>query len=183
MLMLVLLPANAAPCTADNITVTATSRADNTVSGSAWCIAHISWTGTVAFGLENLYKVSLEKNLQLCVGENLVVKFYKYDSTFQAESVIDNFTSPENVKENENAAHPRESEGWPWGTVQVAKLVLTTDNTDEVISEIASFTVTQDDLRGRYIEILIDWGGHPELHDAFRDEIIDILLQWASAPP
>jgi serine protease AprX len=142
------------------------------------------WAGTATYELENLYKVSLEKDLQLNTGSKLVVKFYKYDNaTLQMESVIDNITPPENVKENENVPHPRGAEGYPWGTVQIARLVLTTDNTDEVISEIASFTVHQSDLRDRYIDILIDWSAHPELHDAFRDEIIDILIQWSSAPP
>jgi uncharacterized repeat protein (TIGR01451 family) len=145
-----------------------------------WPVAHL---GTATINLENLHAIRLEKNLYLNDGSKLVVKFYRYDNvTLQDNSVIDDFTPPHQVKEDENVPHPRGAEGFPWGTVQIVRLVLTTDNTAEVISTIASFTVTQDDLRGRYIEILIDWGGHPELHDAFRDEIIDILLQWGSAP-
>jgi hypothetical protein len=155
-----------------------------TVSAPPIYVDVVPWDGTVSFELENLYKVSLEKDLYLENGTKLVVKFYKYDKiTLQDESVIDNFTPPENVKENENVLHPRGAEGFPNGTVQIAKLVLTENNTDEVISEIASLTVHQSHLRDRYIDIIIDWGGHPELHDAFRDEIIDILIQWSSAPP
>jgi hypothetical protein len=68
--------------------------------------------------------------------------------------------------------------------VQIARLVLTTDNTaNEILPTIASFTVHQSDLRDRYIDILIAWAGCPSCQPAFRDEIIDILLQWASAPP
>ena len=154
------------------------------ISDDASCIAHgISWTGWATFKLENLYKVSLEKDLQLYAGRKLVMKFYKYDITPQEESVIHNFTPRENIKENENVPHPRGVEGFPWGTVQIAKLVLTTDNTEEVISEIANFTVHQSDLRERFKTILKDWAGNPGLWDAFRLEAKDILKQWASAPP
>jgi hypothetical protein len=142
-----------------------------------------NWTGWATFELENMYKVGLEKDLQLNTGSKLVVKFYKYGDIFQAESVIDTFAPPQQIKENENVPHPRGSEGFSWGTVQIAKLVLTTDNTANEISEIASFTVHQSDLRDRYIDILIAWAGCPSCQPAFRDEIIDILLQWASAPP
>jgi hypothetical protein len=143
------------------------------------CVDVVNWTGTVTFELENLYKVGLEKDIQLGLGSKLVVKFYSYDNTFQAESIIDNITPPYpcSIKEKENVPHPL---GKP---VEKFTLVLTTNNTENVISKIANHTVHRSDLRDRYIDILIDWGGHPELHDAFRDEIIDILLQWASAPP
>jgi len=169
----------------DNITVTATSTENAEISDDAICTGHgISWTGWARLWLENLYKVGLEKDLQLYAGRKLVVKFYKYDSiTFQAENVIHNFTPRENIKENENAPQPREAEGFSWGTVQVAKLVLTTDNTEEVISTIASFTVHQSHLKNRTKTILREWGGHPELHDAFRAEYKDILRQWGGAPP
>jgi len=169
----------------DIITVTATSMENTKISDNSSCIGHgISWTGWATFRLENLYKVSLEKDLQLYAGRKLVVKFYKYDNvTFQTESVIHNFTPRENIKENENIPHPRGAERFPWGTVQIARLVLTTDNTKNVISTIASFTVHQSHLRDRDKAILIAWGGHPELHDTFRAEEKDILIQWGSAPP
>jgi hypothetical protein len=126
----------------------------------------------------------LEKNLNLYAGSKLVVKFYTYWSVLQAENIIDNWiTPPHQVKENENVPHPRGAEGFPNGTVQVAKLALTTDNTDEMISEIASFTVRQCDLREEYIIILLNWASQPDKHDAWRKEIVDKLLQWASAPP
>ena len=143
-----------------------------------------SVAGTAVFSLENLYKVGLDKDLQLYQGSKLVVKFYKYGNiVLQVESVIDIITPPEHVEENENVPHPRKAERYPWGTVQVAKLVLTTDDTAEVISEIASFTVHQSDLKDRFKEILGEWFPHPELHDAFRAEVKDILGQWFPAPP
>jgi len=181
----VAIPENATPCTDDNIMVIVTSQVDNGVSNSANCIARAAhWTGTANVRLENLYKVGLEKDLQLYTGSKLVVKFYKYDNmTLQAESVIENITPLEQVKENENVPHPRGAEGYPWGTVQVARLVLTTDNTENVISTMASFTLHQSHLRDRDKAILTYWGGHPELWPAFRDEDKDILTQWSSAPP
>jgi hypothetical protein len=147
------------------------------------------WTGTATFALENMYKVSVDKNLQLNTGKKLVVKFYKYDNvTLQAQSVIDNWvTTPHLIIAKENVPHPLGTPvpptKFPAGTVQIAKLVLTENNTANEISEIANFVVHQSDLRNRYIEILIAWAGCPACQPAFRAEIIDILLQWASAPP
>jgi len=152
---------------------------------SVWTfvVASPPWTGTAAFKLENLYMVGLEKDLQLNTGSRLVVKFYKYDNTFQANSVIENITPPQSVVENENAPHPRAAEGFSWGTVQITRLVLTTDDTENMISTITSFTVHQSHLRSRYMAILAAWGGQPEQQSAFRAEVMDILTQWASAPP
>ena len=176
--------------TTDNITIvtTAVDNAEVTDNDTITVQAALPWMGRATFKLENLYKVSLEKDLQLYTGSKLVVKFYRYDNvTFQAESVIHNFTPPENtsekVKENENVPHPRRAEGYPWGTVQIARLVLTTDNTENVISTIASFTVHQSHLRARYMAILTAWGDHPEQQSAFRAEVMDILSQWGDAPP
>jgi hypothetical protein len=172
-------------CTTDNIIVIATAvdNAEVTDNDNVTVHAVPAWTGWVSFKFENLYKVSLEKDLWLYTGSKLVVKFYKYDNILQTERVIDNISPPHQVKENENVPQPRGAEGFPWGTVQIAKLVLTTDNTAEVLYTIASFTVHQSDLRERYRDILIAWAGHVELQDEFRREVKDILLQWASAPP
>ena len=182
----VAIPDNAPSGTCDNITVTATSQGDPSVENGASCIARavaLAWTGGATFKLENLYKVSLEKDLQLYAESKLVVKFYKYDNvTLQANSVIENIAPPQSVVENENVPHPRAAERWPWGTAQIARLVLTTDNTGEVISTIASFTVHKSHLRSRYIAILAAWGGHTGQQSAFRAEIMDILAQWGSAP-
>jgi len=180
----VTIPDNASYGAEDLITVTATSRTENMVSDNGSCMAYVvSWTGTVTFKLENLYMVGLEKDLQLYTGSKLVVKFYKYDNvTLQAESIIENIAPPKSVVENENVPHPRAAERYSWGTVQIATLVLTTDNENEVISTIASFTVHQSNLRTRYGAILKAWAANPPLQSAFRAEIGDILKQWASAP-
>jgi hypothetical protein len=170
-----------------------------TGEGVWWHVANVAtdlvlceeppWTGWATFELENMYKVSVDKNLKLYAGSKLVMKFYKYDNiTLQAQSVIDNWSVlPHLVIAKENVPHPLGTpvppSKFPTGTVQIAKLILTEANPANEISEIASFTVHQSDLRNRYIEILIDWAGYPAKQPAFRAEIIDILLQWASAPP
>jgi len=137
------------------------------------------YTGTATIHLENLYKVGLVKDLQLYTGSKLVVKFYKYDNTFENQSVIhENFALPWNViPENENVAHPSGI------AIKRARLDLTTDNTENVIQTIASFTAHQSDLRNRYMAILRAWAGQPEQQGAFRAEVMDILRQWSSAPP
>jgi len=176
--------------TRDNVTVVATA-VDNievTDNDTVAIQAALHWMGAATFKLENLYKVNLNKDLRLYAGSKLVVKFYKYDNvTLQAESVIHSFTppenAPENVKENESVPHPRGAEGYPWGSVQIARLVLTTDNTENVISTIASFTVHQSDLRRRVMDILRAWGDRPDQQSAFRAEVMDILRQWGDAPP
>jgi len=182
----VAIPDNATSGTYDNITVTATSQGDPSVENDASCIARavtLDWEGTATFKLENLYTVSLEKDLQFNTGSKLVVKFYDYGNNFESEVVIENITPPQSVVENENVPHPPQGSLPVSTAVKRAELVLTTDNTENVISTIASFTVHQSHLRDRDKAILAYWGGHPELWPAFREEDKDILIQWGSAPP
>jgi len=184
-------PDGAQPCTYKELIVVAESQFCGATDNDN-AFAHVvatppPYSGTATFKLENLYKVNLYKdNLWLNQGSKLVVKFYKYDGvTLQTESVIHAaWVAPWHVvPENENVPQPRAAERYSWGTVQIATLVLTTDNTENVISTIASFTVHQSDLRNRYMAILRAWGGQPEQQDAFRAEVMDILRQWSSAPP
>jgi hypothetical protein len=179
----VTIPDTATLGTEDNIIVVATSMENTEIRDNDSCTGHVvSWMGAATFKLENLYKLSLEKDLQLYAGRKLVVKFYRYDNTLQTESVIHNFTPPENIKDNENVSQPRGAERYPWGTVQIARLTLA-DNSGNVISTIASFAVHQSDLRNRYMAILVAWAGNPGQQSAFRREVMDILRQWSSAPP
>jgi len=171
----VTIPENAIPCSEDNITVVATSMADNTVNDDDSCIAR-AIPPKAEISLVTLYKVGLDLNLYLESGSKLVVKFHTYMGENQGENVIWENVTPAYIVLLENLLHPL---GLP---VKNATLVLTTDNTEEVISIIASFTVHQSHLRQRDLDILRDWGGHPELHDAFREEDKDILTQWGSAP-
>jgi len=169
----VTVPENVAPCTMDNITVTATSRADSRVSNDASCIAH---RAKVEFKLENLYKVSLDLNLYLDNGSKLVVKFYDYWNVFQAESVIDEFVPPKHVENIENVPHPS---GLP---VEIVTLALTTDNTEEVISTIGSFTVTKSILFARYTKIKTEYVKPEADKSALFKEYTRIKVQYVRAP-
>jgi len=180
------IPEGAAHDTRDNITVIATSQGDNTSKDSASCIARavtLDWEGTATFTLENLYKVGLLKDLQLNTGKKLVVKFSDYSDHSENEVVIENITPPQSVVENENVPHPPGGSPPVKTAVKKAVLVLTTDNENEVISEIASFTVHQSHLKDRFIKILGLWFPNPDKHDAFKAEVRDILSQWFPAPP
>jgi hypothetical protein len=176
-------PGSVTQYTEDNITVTATSQADNTVNANNNCIARApTWVGTATFTLENLYKVSLEKDLQLYTGSKLVVKFFNYSNAFESEVVIENnIALPLIIVDNENVPHPPTGSSPVAKAVKKAELDLTTEN-EEVISTIASFTVHQSDLRNRYIAILRVWSGSPGQQSAFRAEIIDTLKEWSGAP-
>jgi len=141
-----------------------------------------SWTGSVTFKLENLYKLNLYKdNLWLYQGSKLVVKFYKYDNTYENENVIHVFTPPwQVVPENENVAHPGIA-GVKTG-VRKAKLWLV-DNADNEISKIKGWETIRDDLWKRLLGIRGRWpyAGSDE-RDALWAELIAIRGQWPGAP-
>jgi len=136
------------------------------------------WTGTTTFKLENLYKVGLGKDLQIYLGSNLVVKFYKYDNvTPDNQSVIDTFVPPITILENETVPHPS-------GLVPVerVRLVLTTDNENEVISTIASFTATKSVLAARYLKVKSDYVKPGADKPALAAEYLKIKSQYVKAP-
>ena len=181
--LIVKIPENAPPDTKDNILVVAVSQTDNTVTGSDTCIAQ-ALSPKAEFSLATLYKVSLDVNLYLDNGSKLVVKFYKYDNvTFENENVIESFVPPTHVEENESARN-FDNEGKKVG-VKIARLNLTTDNTDNVISTIASFTVRKVDLEIRFSRIPSEWflapPGSQERTD-LETEFSRIPSAWFLAP-
>jgi parallel beta-helix repeat protein len=150
------------------------------------------WTGWAVFGvlyqpppgpiaricgLEDLYAVRLEKNLVLYRGSRLVMKFYTYEGAYENESVIENFTPPWHVKENEVVPHPGNI------GVEKARLDLTYENTENVISTLASWTTRRSDLMSRISEIKLEWPyASPAEWSALIQEISDIKGQWPYAP-
>ncbi len=172
-------------CTTDNLTVVATA-VDNvevTDNDNATVHAVPPWTGTATFELENLYVVRLEKNLDLNQGSRLVVKFYTYWDVFENESVIENFVPPWHLEENEKVPHPT----LPWchkSAVKKVRLVLTTDNTEDVISTIATFVSTRNILNTRMTAIYMEWPfASSERRNFLMKEITDMYIQWPFAPP
>ena len=170
----VTVPENAVPGTEDNITVTATSIENAEISDNDSCVANA--VSKAEFKLENLYAVSLDANLWLGEGSKLVVKFYTYDDFFENESVFENFAPPAHIVKFEKIFHPENK------AVEKVRLDLTADNTENVISTIASFTVTRDDLFGRIMTIKGLWPYLPPIRPVLFDELMDIKAQWPFAP-
>ena len=82
------------------------------------------------------------------------------------------------MEENENARHP-EGIG-----VKIARLDLTTDDTENVISTIATFTVTLNVLYARIVDIYLEWPfADADRRNELNSEIVAIYLQWPFAPP
>jgi len=174
----VTIPENTEHCTEDNITVTATSIADNKVSESDSCIAH-AISPKVVFSLVTLYKVNLDLNLYFENGSKLVVKFYTYENAFENENVFWSGATPAHVAKFENVWHP-ENIG-----VKKVRLDLTTDNTENVISTVLSFTVTRSILMGRLVDIYVkEWPfASPAERSALYSETVDIYVTaWPFAP-
>ena len=174
------IPENAPPGVGDEITVTAQSLANPSVSDNASCIVRVaSWTGTATFGLENLYAVSLDADLWLGEGSKLVVRFYTYADSYQGENIVWTGTTPDNVSFSKAVPHPQGLH------VEKARLDLTTEDTENVISTIATFTVTRSVLMSRLVEIYMEWPFLDEywpLRDVLNGEITAIYLQWPYAP-
>jgi len=123
----------------------------------------------------NLYN----DNLWIYDGRKLVVKFYTYDNSFENESVIhENFALPwKVVPENENVPQPSGI------GIKRVRLDLTGDNTENVLSTIASDVVNRDVLWGRLSEIRTRWPyASSGERNALWMELRDIRLQWPYAP-
>jgi hypothetical protein len=169
-----MIPENIAPCTMDNIIVTVTSTGNPAIGASASCIAHRLKAN---FSLVTLYKVSLDFDAYLGEGSWLVAKFYKYDNTYQAENIVWSGITPAHVAFVDNIPHPLVN-----SAVERVKLFLT-DNVGNVISTLASFTVTKGDLWNRLTEIRILWPyATPSERSALWAELTHIRLQWPYAP-
>ena len=139
----------------------------------------LPWTGWADFEyppiviiplgwLDRFFAVHLEKNLVLYQGSKLVVKFYTLLNEYENESVIENFTPPWHVKENEVVLHPEKY------IVRKARLDLTYDNTENVISTIASFSLCRDGLFGIIMEIKGWW---PFADDNERNAIFVLIME------
>ncbi|MCK4405352.1 MAG: hypothetical protein KAV43_02450 [Hadesarchaea archaeon] len=175
----VTIPENAVGYADDNIIVIVTSMADNTMSDNDSCITH-AVSPKAEFSLATLYDVNLDLNHWIENGSKLVAKFYKYDNiTLQAENVIDEFSPPKHIENIENLPHPLDL------PVEIVTLVLTTDNTENVISTIASFTVRKVDLEMRSMDIPFYWSMAPPGSEERLDletEFMEIPFYWAQTP-
>jgi len=169
----VTIPENSLPCTKDNIVIVVTSTTDNAVSDTNGGVAHAS--GNALFKLENLYTASLDTDLYLEEGSRIVLEFYTYGWSYQAESVFWSGSTPAYVVKFDNVPHPQ---GKP---VERAKLVLT-DNEGNVIQTMTSFTVTKSVLFKRYSDIKKEYPKPGADKPALFKEYGDIKKQYVRAP-
>jgi len=129
------------------------------------------------FRFENLYKLSLNLELYLEEGSKLVIKFYTWGDVYQAECVFENFAPPENVVKFDNVPHPLGM------AVEKAVLLVTTDNTEEVISTIATWTTRRSNLIIRMSQSKSGWDlALPPGKTALISEISGIKGKWPLAP-
>ena len=129
------------------------------------------------FRFENLYKLSLNLDLYLEEGSKLVVKFYTWGDVYQAERVFENFAPPENVVKFDNVPHPLGM------AVEKAVLLVTTDNTGEVISTLATWTTRRSNLIIRMSQSKGRWDlALPPEKTALISEISGIKGKWPLAP-
>jgi hypothetical protein len=158
----------------DNITVTATSRIDNTVSDSASCIAHR--TGVV-FELENLYAVTLDLDAYFSEGENLVAKFYTYGGgSYQNQTVVCSENIPGHVTLLENVSRPGN------GPIQRVKLVVV-DNANNELGTIKIFETSRTVLVARIGRINALWPFASEAQKTpYVSELGSINGTWPFSP-
>jgi len=172
-------------CTTDNVTIVATAVDNAEVTDNDTVTVHAKqvWTGTAVFSLVNLYTVNVEMILDIENGSRLVVKFYTYADAFENENVIENFTPPWHVEENAKVKNPK----LPWcytSAVKKARLDLTTDDTENAIATVVSFTVTKTILEIRFTQIPLEWAITPLAEKwKWEKEFSDIPICWALAPP
>jgi len=79
------IPNNAAPCTRNKLIVSATSRADNTITDNDSSIAHVA---KAEFKLENIYALSLDSAFYIREDTRLAMRFYGYNDAFENEVLI-----------------------------------------------------------------------------------------------
>ncbi|MDI6820298.1 MAG: S8 family serine peptidase [Candidatus Hodarchaeaceae archaeon] len=169
-------PENAASGVEDSITIVATSLSDNAVSAAASCIARAE-NASVEFDLVTLHEVGLSVSARLTDGSKLVVKFYTYGGSYQGENVVWSGPTPDNVSFSTIVPHPENK------AIEKVRLDLTYDNTENVISTLASFVVTRSALWGRILEIKSRWpfASLEERADLW-SEILAIKGRWPFAP-
>jgi len=172
----VTIPENAVGYAEDNITVIATSVADNTMSDNDSCITH-AVSPKAEFSLATLYKINLDVNLYLENGSKLVVKFYAYMGDNQGENLVWENVTPAHVVLQENIPRPQSKVA-----VERAELVLT-DAESAPISTINTFTVQRVTLETRSMDIPFYWA-QADAAGKFdiETEFMWIPFYWSGAP-
>lgn len=171
-------------CTFDNILVTATSMADNSVTDADTCLAHL---GRAEFWLNIWYEwilyfgFSLGTDLSLYLREdsrNLVLKFYTYGYVYEGENAIWSGSTPAHVVFTGAILHPSRPEAKP----ERVRLVLTDEENNEV-QTISSYVVTKSELANAIMNLYLRWPfENREGRDSINLMIVEIYLNWPLAP-
>jgi len=137
---------------------------------------NITFPQEIKFDLITLYKAHLNVNVSLHEGSNLVAKFYSYDYSYQAESIVWTGSTPTHLILSVNVSHPLNR------PIENIILVLT-DSNGRAISTVTSFMVLRPDLMRRLITMITEWPyASPEKRIAIFREIVDLSKQWPYAP-
>lgn len=170
-------------CTFDNILVTATSMADNSVTDADTCLAHL---GKAEFWLNMWhdwlgYWFTLGTDLSLYLREdsrNLVLKFYSYGYVYEGENTVWSGATPAHVVFTEAVLHPSK----PGKKPERVRLVLTDEENNEV-QTISSFVVTKADLFEALMNLYLRWPfENKENRDSINLMIVEIYMNWPLAP-
>jgi len=126
--------------------------------------------------LITLYKAHLNVNVSLPEGSNIVAKFYGYDYSYQAESIVWTGSPPANLILSVNVSHPL--------NLPIENIILVlTDSSGRAISTVTSFMVLRQDLMQRLTTMITEWPyASPEKRITIFREIVDFSKQWPYAP-
>ena len=129
------------------------------------------WT---EFSLVTLYVVHLEVNGTLLEGSKLLIMFYDYSGSYDANLTVWTGATPANVTVCENYTRPF---GLP---VENATLVVT-DDLGNVLKTVKSFVVRRFHLMNRLGVLGVDWTVPGADRTTIFREMVAIDLQWAYA--
>lgn len=167
-------------CTVDNIVVTATSMADNSISDSDESIAHRG-KAKMEFYIEWCYGFGVIVDLNLLLREdsrNLVLKFYTWGWTYEGENVLWSGMTPAQVVMTKNVPHPT-----PMHKPERVRLVLTDEENNEV-QTISTFLTRRPILFEVISWIKVRWPFlPPENRSCLMKMISAIKGNWPFAPP
>jgi hypothetical protein len=179
----------------DNITVIATSQADNTVSDNTSCTAIVVMSAGIASirlatgsppspaFLWGIRKVRVTADLTIYQGDNLHLIFLAADNkTVENEDIIWSRTAPgAQTVTLTNLIVPHDIAFLV--NVHRVKLVLTDSAGNVILDNMAWYKVVQDDWGSRVSWIVLNWASHnSSQQDQLGSEISTIILNWASTP-
>lgn len=166
-------------CTLDNIVVTATSMADNSIRGSDESTAHLG-KAKIRFWIKWCYGFGVSIDLNLLLREdsrNLVLKFYTWGGTYEGENVLRSGMTPKQVVMVKNVPHPI-----PMRKPERVRLVLTDEENNEV-QTISTFLTRRSDLMWVISRIKSIWPFlPPENRSCAMAMISAIKRNWPYAP-